>query len=37
MQRQTIVREVPTIVDETTWKKAQQVLKSNCCSGILRK
>lgn len=34
VQRQTIVREVPAIVDEATWKKAQQVLKSNFLFGI---
>ena len=32
--RQTIVREVPAIVDEATWSKAQQVLKSNFLFGI---
>jgi hypothetical protein len=34
VQRQTIVREVPAIVDEATWQKAQQVLKSNFLFGI---
>lgn len=34
VQRPTIVREVPAIVDETTWRKAQQVLKSNFLFGI---
>jgi hypothetical protein len=34
VQRQTIVREVPAIVDEATWTKAQQVLKSNFLFGI---
>ncbi|MGA2717111.1 MAG: recombinase family protein [Bryobacteraceae bacterium] len=34
VQRPTIVREVPAIVDEATWQKAQQVLKSNFLFGI---
>jgi DNA invertase Pin-like site-specific DNA recombinase/DNA-binding HxlR family transcriptional regulator len=32
--RATIVREVPAIVDEATWQKAQQVLKSHFLFGI---
>jgi site-specific DNA recombinase len=34
VQRQAIVREVPAIVEEATWLKAQQVLKSNFLFGI---
>jgi site-specific DNA recombinase len=34
VQRQIIVREVPAIVDEATWQKAQEVLKSNFLFGI---
>jgi site-specific DNA recombinase len=33
LQRQTVVREVPAIVDETTWRKAQQTLKQNFVFG----
>lgn len=33
LQRQTVVREVPAIVDEATWRKAQQTLKQNFLFG----
>jgi site-specific DNA recombinase len=29
VQRQTIIRDVPAIVDEEPWQKAQQTLKKN--------
>lgn len=34
VQRPTIVREVPAIVDEQTWLKAQEVLKQHFLFGI---
>jgi site-specific DNA recombinase len=34
VQRPTIVRKVPAIVDEETWQKAQQVMKPNFLFGI---
>ena len=33
-ERPTIVREVPAIVDEATWQKAQQTMKANFLFGI---
>ena len=34
VQRPIIIREVPAIVDEATWQRAQQVLKQNFLFGI---
>ena len=33
-ERPTIMREVPAIVDEATWQKAQQTMKANFLFGI---